>query len=65
MSRLKWSHFSWGPFFITWVVRSAMTRYDGAGLLKRVQPFFMRLFVGDAMISGVYALLNWLIHLVS
>lgn len=55
--------FVWGPFFIAWIIKSVLLRYGGAGMTRRLQPFFISLVLGSAVFNGFYALVNWIVVL--
>lgn len=41
------------PFFITWIIKSFTFRWGGRALYDRLTPFFIGLFLGEALISVV------------
>jgi hypothetical protein len=46
----------WLPFFIAWVVKSAVLRYGGMRLYRQSLPFFYGLILGDFLAGGLTTL---------
>jgi hypothetical protein len=44
----------WFPFLIGWLSKLLVLRYLGLRGLRRVQPFFLGLVLGDALMTGVW-----------
>lgn len=48
----------WLPFFITWVIKSAVVRYGGQRTYRRLIPFFFGLIVGDYLTGAAWSLVS-------
>ena len=47
----------WGPFLLTWTLKSIIHRLGGARLFRQLMPFFLGLAMADLLIGG----LSWLV----
>jgi hypothetical protein len=59
--------FSYGqtpvPFFLAWLIKSAVLRYGGIRLYRRSLPFFLGLIFGDMVNGAFYTLLAAFVHM--
>lgn len=44
---------TWMPFFIAWLIKSAILRYGGSRLYRQALPFFLGLIAGDLIGGGL------------
>jgi hypothetical protein len=45
--------FCWGPFFLTWVIRTVVLRVGGVGLYNRLLPGFIGFALGHFLANGI------------
>ena len=53
----------WLPYFIAWLAKVLITRYGGAGLYRRVMPFFLGAILGEAVTIMGWTLICWALGL--
>jgi hypothetical protein len=51
----------WPAFFIIWVVKSLMIRYAGAKILKKAEPFFIGMIIGQPLVRAFFVVLAWIV----
>lgn len=54
---LNYGYALWGPFFITWIIKSIVHRIGGARLFRQLMPFFLGLALADLLVGGM----SWII----
>ena len=60
--------FGWGtsvyltPFFITWAIKSLVTRYGGLRLYRATLPFAIGMVIGDVLNSGLWGIVALVTH---
>jgi hypothetical protein len=52
-------HLSWITFFIGWLIKTAVTRYGGLELYRRLLPLFLGMIVGDMLNQGIWGMVAW------
>ncbi|MFP3905001.1 MAG: DUF6785 family protein, partial [Armatimonadota bacterium] len=50
---LNYGYALWGPFFITWMIKSVVHRVGGARLFRQLMPFFLGLALADLLVGGI------------
>jgi len=50
---LDYGYCLWGPFLVTWGIKSAVHRLGGARLYRQLMPFFLGLAFGDLLVGGI------------
>ena len=55
--------FFWCDMFVAWVIKALMVRYGGAAMLKKAQPFFLGLILGDFVTGSVWSIIGTVFHL--
>ncbi len=53
-------NYTWGPFFVAWLLKVVITRAGGLRLYRRALPFFLGMIAGDILQGGFYTLLGCL-----
>lgn len=54
---IQYGYALWGPFMVTWILKSVVHRLGGARLYRQLMPFFLGLVFGDLLAGGV----TWLL----
>jgi hypothetical protein len=52
----------WFPALVSWVVKSAITRYGGIRLYLKLRPFFLGLIFGEFFMAVVWSILSFALH---
>jgi hypothetical protein len=52
-------HLNWMTFLIGWLIKTAVTRYGGLELYRRLLPLFLGMIVGDMVHQGVWGMVAW------
>jgi hypothetical protein len=52
-------HLQWTTFFLGWLIKTAVTRYGGLELYRRLLPLFLGMIVGDLVQEGLWGFVAW------
>jgi len=48
--------FIWVPFLLGWAIKSAVVRYSGLPLYRRLIPLFLGMIVGDTVVPAAFSI---------
>ena len=57
---IRWT---WACCLISWAVKSAILRYGGLKVYRKVLPFFLGLLLGEFVVGGLWSLLGMSFHI--
>lgn len=53
----------WFPALVSWLVKSAITRYGGVRTYLKLRPFFLGLIFGEFFMAVVWSILSFALHI--
>lgn len=55
----NWSmDYLWSSLFVSWLTKATLLHYGGAGVYKKLLPFFIGLILGDAVMASFWGVVG-------